>query len=103
MRDGPHEWKTVALGFTVDRDSPMTEALEQRMKDSFTQMLYGDTGKGHEMTEAQKAREPGYYWVKFQGEWNIEEWRHGEWLITGSEETTREDVGEIGPRVEPPE
>lgn len=35
--------------------------------------------------------------------WSVEEWTGREWLMTGSEVETREDVGVIGPRIEPPE
>lgn len=64
--------------------------------------VYGDRGVDRR-TEAQKAREPGFYWVKFKGDWYVDQWTGSEWLTHGQEETWREDVGEIGPRIEPPE
>lgn len=103
MSDDKYVFTEVFTGITVDKASDLADALEQRMNTTFAAMIHGDTGGARELTDAQKAREPGFYWVKFQDEWSVEEWRGGEWLMTGTEETTREDVGEIGPRVEPPQ
>lgn len=30
-------------------------------------------------------REPGFYWVKYEGEWIIADYAFGFWLITGFE------------------
>ncbi|WP_395443586.1 hypothetical protein [Caulobacter sp. UC70_42] len=78
--------------------------VEEALKFKFHTILYGDDNPYVERrTPEQIAREPGFYWVKFDGEWSVDQWTGREWLMVGSEETTSADVGEIGPRVEPPQ
>lgn len=40
------------------------------------------------MTKNQKNREPGFYWVKFLGDWEIAEWCsfYEKWYVTGVED-----------------
>lgn len=45
-------------------------------------------------------REPGYYWVRYFGDWVVSEWNGEHWLITGSGLLSRsdEDMDEIDER-----
>jgi len=46
-------------------------------------------------------REPGFYWVKWIGDWEVAQWYQGAWLIAGLDDDFKDSaVGEIGERVE---
>ncbi len=50
---------------------------------------------------------PGYYWVKWMGAtfWSLAYFNGKFWkgVLPGQETFTTEEVGEIGPNIEPPE
>lgn len=57
-------------------------------------------------------REEGYYWVRFprfRGEsghfdWEVRQWRRGQWWLAGSEEAEADsDAVIVGPRMPSPE
>jgi hypothetical protein len=50
-----------------------------------------------------EARERGFYWVKYKGEWEVAVWYAGSWGLTEtSVPYDGEEFDEIGPRIEPP-
>ncbi|EHL99358.1 hypothetical protein HMPREF9946_03120 [Acetobacteraceae bacterium AT-5844] len=61
------------------------------------------------MTEAERVREPGFYWLWDEDlGWVVGQWSHGTaigaWLLTGNEDRwTDHHFDTIGPRVEPPQ
>lgn len=75
---------------------------EERMKGNLSAALYGG-GKPRDLTAAQKAREPGYYWTRYPGqEWTLDEWGHGCWSYMGHDEISTDDPPEIIGPVHPP-
>jgi hypothetical protein len=49
-------------------------------------------------------REPGFYWVKFEGKWNIGHCGPSFWTVFADERFFDEtQFAAIGPRISPPE
>ncbi len=48
-------------------------------------------------------REPGFYWVRYRGNWMVAEWACDVWFFAGRDDDADEsELEEVGQRIEPP-
>lgn len=46
---------------------------------------------------------PGYYWIRYQGDWWVAEWTGDRWLIFGASEACDSgEIEQVGPQINPP-
>lgn len=79
------------------------EGAEAAVKRLMGDVLYGGPGVG-QRTEAQKAREPGFYWCSYGDGWFVAEWQsHGMWAYAGTDDDGGDDPDVVGERLTPPD
>ena len=47
-------------------------------------------------------RENGFYFVKYDGNWDIAKWDDDLWIFFGREQSWSEDITEVGSKIELP-